>query len=52
VAVSIQAHGFCQPIAVYEQDIIIVVGHTRYKAAHRLNLELVPVHGAVGLTPA
>jgi DNA modification methylase len=51
VAVSIQAFGFRQPIVVDEQGVIIV-GHTRYKAALKLGLKEVPVHVAVGLTPA
>jgi ParB-like chromosome segregation protein Spo0J len=51
VAASIQAFGFRQPIVVDEQDVI-TVGRTRYKAALKLGLELVPVHVAVGLTPA
>src|SRR5262249_47970810 len=40
-----------QPIVVDEQGVIIV-GHTRYKAALKLGLETVPVHVAQGLTPA
>jgi DNA modification methylase len=51
VAASIQAYGFRQPIVVDEQDVIIV-GHTRYKAAKKLGLAMVPVHVAHGLTPA
>jgi len=51
VATSIQAFGFRQPIVVDEQDVIIV-GHTRYKAALKLGLTEVPVHVAVGLSPA
>ena len=51
VAKSIQAFGFRQPIVVDEQGVI-VVGHTRYKAALKLGLETVPVHVATGLTPA
>src|SRR6516162_5261075 len=51
VAASIREYGFRQPLVVDEQDVIIV-GHTRYKAALRLGLEMVPVHVAVGLTPA
>ena len=51
VAASIQEFGFRQPIVVDEQGVIIV-GHTRFKAAHRLGLEKVPVHVATGLTPA
>jgi DNA modification methylase len=50
VAASIREFGFRQPIVVDEQDVIIV-GHTRYKAALKLGLETVPVHVAVGLTP-
>src|SRR3954454_2009421 len=51
VAASIQAFGFRQPIVVDEAGVI-VVGHTRYKAALKLGLEEVPVHVAVGLSPA
>jgi hypothetical protein len=48
---SIREFGFRQPIVV-DEDCVIVVGHTRYKAALRLGLESVPVHVASGLTPA
>ncbi len=51
VAASIQAFGFRQPIVV-DEDGVIVVGHTRYKAALKLGLATVPVHVARGLTPA
>jgi DNA modification methylase len=51
VAASIREYGFRQPIVVDEQGVIIV-GHTRYKAAIKLGMDLVPVHVAVGLTPA
>jgi DNA modification methylase len=51
VARSIQAFGFRQPIVVDEQGLIIV-GETRYKAALRLGLTEVPVHVATGLSPA
>src|SRR5215469_5838265 len=51
VAASIREFGFHQPIVVDEQHVIIV-GHTRYKAALKLGLERVPVHVAVGLSPA
>jgi len=51
VAASIKEFGFRQPIVVDEQGIIIV-GHTRYKAALKLGMTGVPVHIAVGLTPA
>src|SRR2546430_594795 len=51
VAPSIREFGFRQPIVVDEAGVI-VVGHTRYLAALKLGLETVPVHVAVGLTPA
>src|SRR5207245_4715998 len=51
VAASIREFGFRQPIVVDENDVIIV-GHTRYKAALKLGLEQVPVHVAKGLSPA
>ena len=51
VAASIKEFGFRQPIVVDEHGVIIV-GHTRYKAALKLGLTEVPVHVAVGLTPA
>jgi DNA modification methylase len=51
VAASIKEFGFRQPIVVDEQKVIIV-GHTRYKAALKLGLKMVPVHVAVGLSPA
>src|SRR5215510_12914157 len=51
VAASIKEFGFRQPIVVDEESVIIV-GHTRYKATLKLGLEEVPVHVAVGLTPA
>jgi DNA modification methylase len=51
VAASIREYGFRQPIVVDEQDIIIV-GDTRHKAAIKLRMDMVPVHVAVGLTPA
>src|SRR5262249_7192815 len=50
VAASIRAFGFRQPVVVDEAGIIIV-GHTRYKAALSLGLRKVPVHVAKGLTP-
>jgi site-specific DNA-methyltransferase (adenine-specific) len=51
VAASIREFGFRQPIVV-DEDGVIIVGHTRYKAALKLGLEEVPVHVAVGLSPA
>ena len=50
VARSIGEFGFRQPIVV-DADGVIVVGHTRFKAAAALGLERVPVHVARELTP-
>ena len=50
VAWSIREYGFRQPIVV-DADGVIIVGHTRWKAAQRLGLEEVPVHVATDLTP-
>ena len=50
VVASIREFGFRQPIVVDENGVIIV-GHTRYKAAQKLGLDKVPVHVAKGLTP-
>ena len=50
VAASIREFGFRQPIVV-DADGVIIVGHTRYKAAQKLGLEKVPVHVAKDLTP-
>jgi DNA modification methylase len=50
VASSIKEFGFRQPIVV-DQDGVIVVGHTRWKAAKKLGLAQVPVHVATDLTP-
>jgi hypothetical protein len=50
VAASIREFGFRQPIVV-DEDGVIVVGHTRWKAAQKLGLEQVPVHVAHDLTP-
>lgn len=41
VAKSIEEFGFKVPIVI-DKDGTIVCGHTRYKAAKRLNLETVP----------
>lgn len=51
VAASIREFGFRQPIVV-DGDGVIIVGHTRYKAAQQLGLQRVPVHVATDLTPA
>jgi len=50
VAWSIREFGFRQPIVV-DAEGVIVVGHTRWKAAQKLGLETVPVHVATDLTP-
>jgi hypothetical protein len=50
VARSIREFGFRQPIVVDEAGVI-VVGHTRWKAAKHLGLNTVPVHVAAGLSP-
>ncbi len=50
VAASLREFGFRQPIVV-DGEGVIVVGHTRYKAAQKLGLERVPVHVATDLTP-
>lgn len=49
VAASIQEFGFKQPIVV-DKDGVIIVGHTRYKAAQKLKLDTVPVLVAKDLT--
>ncbi len=51
VAASIKEFGFRAPIVV-DAESVIIVGHTRFKAAHKLGLEVVPVHVAYELTPA
>jgi len=42
VASSIKEFGFQQPIVV-DKDMSIIVGHTRYEAAKKLDLKTVPV---------
>lgn len=51
VANSIRTFGWRVPIVV-DRDGVIVAGHTRYKAALKLDLAEVPVHVAAELTPA
>lgn len=48
---SIREFGFRQPIVV-DADMVIIVGHTRLKAAIQLGMKMVPVHIARDLTPA
>ncbi|MBI1338061.1 MAG: chromosome partitioning protein ParB [Phycisphaera sp.] len=50
VAASLREFGFRQPIVI-DPDGVIIVGHTRWKAAKKLGLAKVPVHKATGLTP-
>jgi len=50
VAKSLQEFGFRQPIVVDDEGIVII-GHTRLKAAKKLGLNEVPVHIARGLSP-
>ena len=50
VAASINEFGFRQPIVV-DSAGVVVVGHTRLKAAQKLRMKQVPVHVAVDLTP-
>ncbi len=45
VAASLKEFGFRQPIVVDDEGVIIV-GHTRLKAAQKLGLAKVPVHVA------
>lgn len=49
VANSIKEFGWQQPIVV-DKEGVVIVGHTRLKAAHELGLKEVPVHVAEGLT--
>lgn len=49
VANSIKEFGWQQPIVV-DKDNVIIVGHTRYKAAKKLGMKEVPVVKADNLT--
>ncbi|MFO0938302.1 MAG: ParB N-terminal domain-containing protein [Gemmataceae bacterium] len=49
VAKSLQEYGFRQPIVVDPAGVVIV-GHTRLKAALKLGITDVPVHVATDLT--
>ena len=51
VIASIREFGWRQPIVV-DGEGVIIVGHTRHKAALKLGLHHVPVHVATDLTPA
>jgi DNA modification methylase len=50
VAASLKEFGWRQPIVV-DQDGVIIVGHTRLKAAKLLGYTEVPVHTATDLSP-
>lgn len=50
VAASLAEFGFRQPIVV-DKDGVIIVGHTRLKAATQLGMKKVPVHVAKDMTP-
>ncbi len=50
VAKSIEKYGWRQPIVV-DGDGVIIVGHTRWKAARRLGLKSIPVHVAGDMDP-
>jgi DNA modification methylase len=50
VAASLREYGFRQPIVI-DADGVIIVGHTRWKAAKKLGLSKVPVHVAKDLKP-
>ena len=45
VSASIKEFGFRQPLVV-DKDGVIIIGHTRWKAAQKLGLEKLPVHVA------
>lgn len=49
VMASLKEYGFRQPIVV-DKDGVVIVGHTRLKAAQQLGMTEVPVHIATGLT--
>ncbi len=51
IAKSLREFGFRQPIVV-DAEGVIIVGHTRWKAAQQLGLEKIPVHVAKDLLPA
>ncbi|QDU28900.1 Modification methylase MboII [Anatilimnocola aggregata] len=50
VAGSLKEYGWRQPIVV-DQEGVIIVGHTRWKAAKKLGYTQVPVHVATDLSP-
>ncbi len=50
VARSIKEFGWRQPIVI-DTNGVVIVGHTRLKAAQKLEMALVPVHVADDMTP-
>ena len=50
MAASLKEFGFRQPIVI-DAEGVIIVGHTRWKAAKKLGLAQVPVHVATDLPP-
>jgi len=48
---SIKEFGFRQPI-VTDENMVILAGHTRFKASQELNLKSIPVHIAKDLSEA
>jgi DNA modification methylase len=50
VIASLREFGWRQPIVV-DGDAVIIVGHTRFKAAKKMGLKQVPVHVATDLSP-
>lgn len=50
VATSLREFGWRQPIVV-DEEMTVIVGHTRLRAAQSLGMRAVPVHVARGLTP-
>jgi site-specific DNA-methyltransferase (adenine-specific) len=51
VEASLREYGWRQPLVV-DRDGVLVVGHTRLKAARNIGMTEVPVHVATDLTPA
>lgn len=49
IAISIEKYGFVQPL-VLDKDNNIIIGHGRYLAAEKLNMESVPAVYAENLT--
>ena len=51
VAASLHEFGWQQPL-VLDKENVIIVGHTRYKAAKKLGMKVAPCVYAENLTPA